>query len=93
MQTVYLEQKYGRTPDERRRNKKILWKSEGNVTDEEVDINLTDLDHPFVVEFDHGTFLGFGSISASLRNITFVGCGKLKLKTQNWLCKFCVVLM
>ena len=72
-QTLYLEQKYGKTKTERIKNKKILWKKIGNSGNENIEIYLIENDVPFVFEFD--TF--FEGRRAYLKlNITFIGCGQ-----------------
>ena len=72
-QTLYLEQKFGKTKIERNKNKKILWKKIGNSGNENVQVFLIDNDVPFVFEFD--TF--FEGRRAYLKfNVTFIRCGK-----------------
>ena len=72
-QTLYLEQKYGKTKTERNKNKKILWKKVGNSGNENIDIYLIDNNVPFVFEFD--TFFE-GRRAYLMLNVTFVGCGQ-----------------
>ena len=72
-QTLYLEQKYGKTKTERNKNKKILWKKTGNSGNENVQVFLIDNDVPFVFEFDT---LFEGRRAYLKLNITFIVCGQ-----------------
>ena len=73
-QTVYMVQKYGRTLEEQKTNKKILWKQIGESTNQTVNISLVDDNNPFLIEFDHDGFLGWKAV-LKFTNISFVGCG------------------
>ena len=71
-QSVHLEQKYGKTAEERNRNKKILWKVLESRVNESIQISLFDDGVPFVFEFD----TIYDQLRANLKLIiTFVGCG------------------
>ena len=79
-QTLYLEQKYGKTKVERNENKKVLWKKTRNSGNENIEVYLIDNNVPFTFELD--TF--FEDRRAYLKlNVTFIGCGQFHFTLFN----------